>query len=255
MNDSATRPVRLPRSSPRFSLSKKPPRLIPPFPKAPDWMCNPYYYWWEFLRRNDEYARYCNAGGGLRGPLAQFYADWGDVRQSDFKTWWAQRGQSLFAEIDPPCVAVVKAGDYVNTSEYLTVRLPLNRPTTKTLKDVRELLGPAKRRLEQHQELKVQYIVAGKPVLAPLHKYLQVYDARQRLPDATLVEIADAARLTIDVVKPEKRGPLSKADIELLKAEWERDLRKRKTQIANRYLRTAKRLIDGAVNNKWPVFR
>jgi hypothetical protein len=59
---------------------------------------SPYYWWWAFLRRNPEYLRTCANGGG--GELAALYADFGDVREDDFKSWWTvnQRGATLFGE-------------------------------------------------------------------------------------------------------------------------------------------------------------
>lgn len=59
---------------------------------------SPYYWWWAYLKRNKKYVRCCDRGG--KGPLASLYADFGDVRGSDFKKWWDEneRGRRLFAE-------------------------------------------------------------------------------------------------------------------------------------------------------------
>jgi len=60
---------------------------------------SPYYWWWAYLRRNEDYWRCCELGG--TGPLAELYADFGDVRGDDFPAWWgrtSQRGARLFAE-------------------------------------------------------------------------------------------------------------------------------------------------------------
>ncbi len=60
---------------------------------------SPYYWWWAYLRRNEDYWRCCEMGG--TGPLADLYADFGDVRGDDFAEWWGrstQRGALLFAE-------------------------------------------------------------------------------------------------------------------------------------------------------------
>lgn len=58
-----------------------------------------YYWWWAYLRRNQDYLACCAAGGA--GPLASLYADFGDVREDDFRSWWGgkeQRGAYLFGE-------------------------------------------------------------------------------------------------------------------------------------------------------------
>jgi hypothetical protein len=59
---------------------------------------SPYYWWWQYLRRNAAYLECCEAGG--KGELANLYADFGDVRDDDFKKWWigANRGALLFGE-------------------------------------------------------------------------------------------------------------------------------------------------------------
>jgi len=59
---------------------------------------SPYYWWWQFLRRNKEYLDCCERGG--KGEHAQLYADFGDVRDDDFHKWWTkdQHGPNLFAE-------------------------------------------------------------------------------------------------------------------------------------------------------------
>ena len=58
-----------------------------------------YYWWWAYLRRNTEYLQCCETKG--EGRLSALYADFGDVREDDFRTWWGgstQRGAYLFAE-------------------------------------------------------------------------------------------------------------------------------------------------------------
>ncbi len=44
---------------------------------------SPYYWWWAFLRLNEDYVKCCELGG--KGKLANLYKDFGDVRSDDFK--------------------------------------------------------------------------------------------------------------------------------------------------------------------------
>jgi hypothetical protein len=63
---------------------------------------SPYYWWWAYLRRNDEYLATCTNNG--EGKLAQLYEGFGDVRSDDFRSWWGgsfQRGTYLFGEQMP----------------------------------------------------------------------------------------------------------------------------------------------------------
>jgi hypothetical protein len=56
---------------------------------------SPFYWWFKFLQLNDEYAR---AVQGKRTKVKrEVVADFGDVRNVDFKTWWKSHSH-LFAE-------------------------------------------------------------------------------------------------------------------------------------------------------------
>ena len=59
---------------------------------------SPYYWWWEYLRRNQEYLDCCASKGN--GRLADLYKDFGDVREKEFRVWWQEdrRGARLFGE-------------------------------------------------------------------------------------------------------------------------------------------------------------
>lgn len=59
---------------------------------------SPYYWWWAYLRRSEAYLKCCEQGG--KGKLAKLYADFGDVREDNFKKWWTanDQGAKLFGE-------------------------------------------------------------------------------------------------------------------------------------------------------------
>lgn len=60
---------------------------------------SPYYWWWAYLKRNQDYVACCEQEG--HGSLASLYADFGDVRDENFRTWWgapSNKGAHLFAE-------------------------------------------------------------------------------------------------------------------------------------------------------------
>ena len=61
---------------------------------------SPFYWWWAYLRLNADYLKCCANDG--KGKLASLYADFGDVRDDDFKNWWTAeaRGVELFCERD-----------------------------------------------------------------------------------------------------------------------------------------------------------
>jgi hypothetical protein len=59
---------------------------------------SPYYWWFEYLRRNADYIKCCEANGKTK--LSKLYEDFGDVRDIEFRVWWTkeQKGTQLFGE-------------------------------------------------------------------------------------------------------------------------------------------------------------
>jgi hypothetical protein len=57
---------------------------------------SPYYWWWEYLRRNKDYLECCEKDGN--GKLSDLYKDFGDVRGESFREWWRVKAVPLFAE-------------------------------------------------------------------------------------------------------------------------------------------------------------
>ena len=60
------------------------------------WESSPYFYWWLFLKKNEDYLATC-AGHG-EGPCRDLYLDFGDIRDVSFMDWWRARGRHLFCE-------------------------------------------------------------------------------------------------------------------------------------------------------------
>lgn len=61
-----------------------------------------YFWWWAYLKRNDEYIKYCsNQNKSKSQKLQKIFEDFGDVRSNDFRKWWGgkeERGSNLFGE-------------------------------------------------------------------------------------------------------------------------------------------------------------
>lgn len=156
-----------------------------------------YYYWWAFLRRNKDYLACCDAGGS--GGLAALYADFGDVRGDDFKTWWTEggRGVRLFAEPPSANVEVLQTGvPTPDVNEFLTLALPKNLPKRYLLRRVKDLLArrenhPGARGRRHARLSKARYQVKGQPNISALALTLRVYDFRVANPNLKLWEIGD----------------------------------------------------------------
>jgi len=180
MNTSKTfRTRHFPYQSPRFGTKSRP-------AAKSAWENTVYYWWWAYLKRNADYIACCESGG--KGKLSSLYADFGDVREEDFKAWWTfkvngeDRGAYLFAE--PSVESSVKAlstGERApNTTEALTVSLPLNFPKRFLERRFKELLKIAhkgKRGVQLARNSKAKYRYEGQPNIRALQDGLKVYDA------------------------------------------------------------------------------
>lgn len=146
------------------------------------WKRSVYYWWWEYLKRNQEYIDCCNSGG--KGKLAELYNDFGDIRDESFKNWWTSdgRGAKLFAEpIVEHTVRLLETGEAAPEQEDLiTLAIPLNLPKRFLHKRIRDLLAEHHASKRGHQFAKksrAKYKVQGQPNMPALEQALMVYDA------------------------------------------------------------------------------
>lgn len=238
-------------------LSKRRWRVKPPYPGAPRWQCNVFYYWWEFLRRYPGYRETKGHGNGADPVLARVRGDWGDIHGVSFEQWWTNNGARLFGEPMPPRVHIVEGNERPDhPGPYVTVRIPLQIPYAKTDRRLRKLVVPLiKAHQRQVPKSLAQYRVLGKPVLPALHAYLTVYDLRQQHPDRSLAEIADLAGLTVKSRDEEATGDLTPAELKLLREDRAKDQHRKKAQEAYRHLKIAEALIAHAVDFAWPQYK
>jgi len=93
-----------PYQHPTFGTAKNP-------KTSSHWKVSVYYWWYEYLKRNDDYRKTC-AGNG-KGKCAKVFEHFGDVTKQEFKEWWSDgdRGARLFAEPPTPTIRVVSPED------------------------------------------------------------------------------------------------------------------------------------------------
>lgn len=160
-------------------LPQPPRRNMPPLCRSM------YYYWWAFLRLNQDYIACCERGG--EGQFAELYGDFGDVRDNarptinndgdHFKAWWIERGAYLFAEpVDRAWPEIITDLANVKQDEnQILVSVPLGQSLKDTLKELRQLLGP---RFRQHADEGGQI---GKSLYRPMRTHsLQSLDLSLR---------------------------------------------------------------------------
>lgn len=204
------------------------------------WKKTIYYVWWSYLKRNVEYLLTCNNGG--KGSLSWLYADFGDVRGDDFKTWWSEgeRGAKLFSE--PPSqetIRVVSKDEVASLDEdLLLVSVPLNLPKKFLLQRFRKLLGEShegKRGKQYAKKSKAKYQFTGQPNVEALLTALNIWDKRQEFPKMKLWELGQFLPLSKHLYKEYlKNGtPLGTAEKKIIEATVSRYIRKAAGSIRN----------------------
>lgn len=225
------------RTAPRFGTAKR-----PAHPSS--WQRSVYYWWWEYLRRNDAYKICCEKGG--QGELAKLYADFGDVHAMDFKQWWTEnnRGGILFTEqvaedilreLNPEQAASL--GTW-NRTDFMVVLVPLSQPKRHLTKRFTTLLkhrhegARGKRMLAKTTAM---YKLAGQFTIESLRATLKAYDLRQENPKMPLWRVALEAGLAKTVQK-ERAGSIYEPDADqknALNVAASRALKRAKAMIAN----------------------
>ncbi|MDE2057169.1 MAG: hypothetical protein KGI88_08105 [Betaproteobacteria bacterium] len=81
------------RSYPTFGRTRKPFDETNPPKTVTD---SPYYWWYMFLKLNDDYKKTCSKNGD--GIFKDLYSDLGDIHKLNFKEWWIAKAY-LFAEV------------------------------------------------------------------------------------------------------------------------------------------------------------
>ncbi len=219
---------------------------------------SPYYWWWAYLRRSDAYLKCCAQGG--KGKLAKLYADFGDVREDNFKKWWTanDQGANLFGEQRQQ----VKFGPLSETSEWhpdwtadvaLVIAIPLSMNKRSIQSGIAKLLDERIKSRRGRKALKdtestARYSLARNYSARNLGKALEVYDfwiRGKNNPDEKLKlwEIGVAAKLNKQSVK----DAISKDPHIRFEG------RNRLNAAVNRYVKEAQKHIAGVENGVFPA--
>ena len=219
----------------------------PPYQGAPAWKCSVYYYWWEYLRRHEGYRQTCESVG--RGKYADLYADFGNVHEGVFWSWWTEHAE-LFAE---PPIRHVSVEHSVSTDQNtLTLIVPLENKLSVSMKQIKRLLEPqVQKAARKKTQSQAKYPVATKPVLRTLHEHLLVWDAKQQNPTVHDSELADIAGISVNaVVNGETVAELRAEDLPT--RDLERVIKRRKQLAVQRHLRIAEQYIRNVASGEFP---
>ena len=138
------------------------------------------------MRRNQDYIDCCANGG--KGRLAHLYADFGDVRDKEFRVWWQEdrRGARLFGErqLEDKFHEMDSAADWQagwTKDKVMVVAFPLLVSKRKLVGEIRKLLdqrhsGKQGRPALAKVESTAMYKLSRNYTTANLETALNVYD-------------------------------------------------------------------------------
>ncbi len=207
-----------------------------------------YYWWYQYLRRNEDYRRCCESGG--QGELAALYEDFGDIYTPTFYQWWfdEHHGERLFAEKPRPVhLEELRTKDEWNEAwsqeDVMVVVVPLTEPKRRINRWFNRILDERIQRRPGKTTKKsdATYQVTGKFSVIALEQMLMVYDYRKEHPDLTMAEIGKKLKLVPSAM------PQIGDSIEKL-------AKKRNTMTAtvSRYLKKAEVYIRNTALGKFP---
>lgn len=161
-----------------------------------------YHLWWRCLRASNEYLECCEVEGENH-PLAETYADFGDVRV-DWRRWWVRTGRRIFSERHdyPKVRAITKDRALlkleVEAENFLILDIPLGLRRTTILEQINKLLD------EYHPGRDLD-VWAQSTAKVKLHKsrlhektlpqLVQVAEILHKEPEILLYDLADRAQL------------------------------------------------------------
>lgn len=218
----------------------------PPYPSAEKWKCSVYYYWWLYLKRNADYRLTCEHNGN--GPCADLYRDFGNIFETDFRTWWESHW-TLFAEP----VAVVPFDDHTTEfSRSVSLRIDLGAKRNRVLEDIRAILAEHQADLERERvSSEAPYPVETNPILSALHQHLVVWDMKQLNPNVSDAVLADLADIRVNHVVngfTAQHAEINGRDPVRIISE----VKRRKVQALQRHLRIAAQYIQNVGYGRFP---
>lgn len=206
-------------------------------PKTPrNWEDTVYYWWWEYLRRNEDYIETCVLNG--TGLCAETYRDFGDVRNKTFKEWWSEndRGATLFANHPTTdTIRLIEKHEVKSLDpDLILLSLPLDLPMKHLVNRFRKLVGDIHKGSKGKQYAKASnatYQFEGQPNIKALKFGLYIYDLAKANPDKTKWEVA----MMIPDLQPENR---------IIEGERGRSVVDKKNRLSSTISRYIKRVQD-----------
>ena len=209
-------------------------RPQPPYKDAKGWHCSIYYFWWRFLRENQQFRNRLARAGSAEERVQR---DFDKAMAMNFPNWWIAQGRFLFCEPQSEGINVLKEGDDIRFApDQLLISLPVYGDIERSLSEIRAVLGPVLKELRQQgSRSRARYPVAATMPLNALYKCYNVWRVRRDNPNMKLHEVALCGGLL-------PNGPLDMADVKRTLA-----------AAASRYIREADNIIENVGRGQFPV--
>jgi len=155
---------------------------------------NVYIFWFEFLKRNEDYKKVCMSKGKTgTTELKKLYLDFGNIHDKSFRQWWREndKGANLFAEQTPEhkIQEITDKDKLYFADDILNIQIPLSFSQRDIARLVSELVkkkhkGKRGKRKNENTSSAL-YKVTGRVDLKRLERTLAVYDLieQQKLKD------------------------------------------------------------------------
>lgn len=225
---------------------------LPTMPRGAtaEWERSVYFYWWAFLRENEDYLLTCANDG--HGPCAEIYKDFGDVRDDDFWQWW-QSHSLLFAEPrDRKSEIVLDTAAHIQRPNCIVIEVPLEGKLSYRITEVRRELSKLMtdtRHRKPNSEAK--YAVIGKPVTNALANYLATWKLRKAYPKLPFSDIYDIINgKSVDIEEASKPKTNRRTYYKTSRSAGSST----KTQMAYRNYKFASEIVKNVSLGKFPLF-
>lgn len=209
---------------------------------------SPYYWWFMFLRLNDDYKRTVDAKGA--GKCAALYKDFGDIYSIDFKAWWNTHATYFAEKRNGYSMAIANnAGELApfGSKDVINLVVPLNWSQRSLKKKFTQLilskLEKGKRGVSVEAS-NATYKLSGKWHIDAMKNAYSVYTLRNQLIEGKKLPLADIAiKAELQIAKNMQLGKKTKLTS---------DMRRVATIIANRHYKRAELFIKAAASSSFP---
>jgi hypothetical protein len=209
---------------------------------------SPYYWWFMFLRLNEDYKKTVDAKGA--GKCAALYKDFGDIYSVDFKTWWNTHATYFAEKRNGYSMAIATKLEELapfGNSEVINLVVPLNWSQRSLKKKFTQLilskLEKGKRGVSVEAS-NATYRLSGKWHIEAMRSAYNVYTLRKTLVEGKKLPLADIAiKAELQIAKNMQLGKKTKLTS---------DMRRVATIIANRHYKRAELFIKAAASSSFP---